>query len=161
MIRFIVVLFQDTVKFEIDTTGRSRVFEIILDGMINIRGENGLLKKGLHHSLKIILPFLSVRLCFTFIFIPGQQMREFMNCSDKEGIGIEVIIYRNPVSGIFKRMAIITMFGTTISGDLKLTFKIIYPARDNRSSARRQIIIQNSNLIQFYFRIWYTNRLAR
>lgn len=84
-----------------------------------------------------------------------------MNGSNQKGVGIEVIINRNPVSGVFKRVAIISVLGTPVSGDFKFTFKIIYPARNNRRCAGWQVIIQDCNLIQFYFRSWYTNRLAR
>ena len=72
-----------------------------------------------------------------------------MNRCDQEGIGVEVVIDRDPVACIFKGMAVVAMLGAPVSGDLKLTFKIIYPARNNRCCTRREVIIQDYNLIQF------------
>ena len=56
--------------------------------MFNIRWENFLLKKRLHHFFEIILPFGTVWFGFMFVLIPGMQVGEFVNGSYQESVRI-------------------------------------------------------------------------
>ena len=88
-------------------------------------------------------------------------MSKLMNRGNQESVRIQVIVNRDSMSGIFKRMTVVAMLGTPVPGDLELTIEIIYPARNNRSCIRWQVITQDVDLIQFYFRRLYTIKLAR
>lgn len=112
---FFVVLLQYPEKVQVSTTGSRWVFEVFDYGLPDIRRKNRLFKEGTHHLLEIVFPFLSVRFCFSFIFIPSKQVSKLMNSSDQKGVRVQVIVNRNTMSGIFKWMAVVAMFGTPVS----------------------------------------------
>ncbi len=64
-----------------------------------------------------------------------------MNGSYQESIRVQIIVNRDPVTFIFKGMPVIAVFSCAAARDLKFTFKIIDPARNNGRCACRQIII--------------------
>ena len=147
--RFLVVLLQYSKKVQVSTTGSCRIFEVFDYCLPDIGWKNRLFKERAHHLLEIVFPFLSVGFCFSFMFIPGKKMSKLMNSSDQKGVRIQVIVNRDTMSGIFKWMTIVAMFGTPISWDLEFTIEIIYPTRDDGCCIRWQVITQDIDLIQF------------
>jgi hypothetical protein len=64
-----------------------------------------------------------------------------MNRGYEKSIGIKIVVNRNPMPLIFKRMAVVTVFRAPPPGYFKFTFKIVYPTAYDGSGTLRQIII--------------------
>ncbi len=107
--------------------------------MLHIRRKYLLLKKGLHHFFEIGFPLRAMWLGFVFMFIPGMQMGKLMHSSYQECINIQIVINGDAVAFSGMWWAIIAKLAVPVSGNLKLTLKVIYPTGYQRCSRRWKI----------------------
>ena len=68
-----------------------------------------------------------MRFGFVLMFVPGMQVRKLVHGSYQEGIGIQIIIYGDAVafSGMWR--TVVAKFAVPVPGNLKFSFKVIYP----------------------------------
>lgn len=83
-----IILTQRAVQIQVGTAGCCRVIQVPGNGLLDLGGENILLKKGLHHPFEVTLPFGAVRLGFLLMLVPGMQVRKLVHGGYQECIGV-------------------------------------------------------------------------
>lgn len=76
-----------------------------------------------------------------FMLVPGMQVCKLVNGGYQERIGIQIEIYGDAVAFTVERRAVIAKFAVTVTRDLKLALKIIYPPADQGSGIRWQVLL--------------------
>ena len=60
--------------------------------MLNIRRENILFKKRLHHFFEVVFPLGAVRFGFVLVFVPGMQVCKLVYGGYQKRVGIQIKI---------------------------------------------------------------------
>ena len=107
--------------------------------MLNIRRENVLFEKRLHHFFEVVLPLCAMWFGFVLMFVPGMQVRKLVHSCYQERVWVQVIIYGDAVALAGVRRTVIAKLCVAVARDLKLAFKVINPPADQGSSIRRKV----------------------